>query len=225
MSTGLKVGLTFARDCALQVCERLAIDQAGVMGSIRRGCGSVGDIDLVAPMPVSCPSDALYSKILRNFQEEDKPEMLPRPVVAGALGKVVQGVKPGFKACALMARFGDLDIKVEIHRYVDGPRGNRGWIEILRTGPAEYGQGFLSRWKSVQRIQMVNRGSIDGFLVDCRGVAVPTPTEEVAFEMAGLKFVPPEKRPSVDVIGGMVRGSGGGGNATSGISLSSAGAA
>lgn len=214
MSTGLKVGLTFARDCALQVCERLGIDQAGIMGSIRRGCGSVGDIDLVAPWPGEGAAmhlrDPLCSAILRNFQEQDKPGFLPRPVVSGAMGKVGLGVKPGFKWCQLMAWFGDIELEVQIHRYVDGPRGNRGWIEIMRTGPEEYSTGFLSRWKSSQGIQMVNKGSVGGFLVDRMGVPVATPTEEVAFERAGLKFVPPEKRPS---------------NVGSGFYLSSVGAA
>lgn len=201
MSGGLRVGLPFARECALQVCARLGIDPVGIMGSIRRGCASVGDIDLVAPLPAPGARDVLFGAIVQNFQAADKPGFLPRPLIAGAMGRIEKGDAAGFKYCGLIGTFGDIELKVQIHRYVDGPRGNRGWIEIMRTGPEEYSHGFLSRWKSVQRIQMVNQGSVGGFLVDCRGVVVPTPTEESAFEAAGLRFVAPGQRGKTGVVG------------------------
>lgn len=233
MSQGLRVGLTYAQDCAMQVCERLRIDPAGIMGSIRRGCGSVGDIDLVAPLPaalvgavdgggdgcdVRLGRDDLCARIESLFERPRPEGFLPGgPVVAGALGRIEKGVAPGFKCCSLVARFGDLSIGVQIHRYVDGPRGNKGYVEILRTGPREFTMGLFSRWKSGHGMQQLTEASERGFLVDAVGRAVATPTEASVFEGCGMRWVPPERRGVTGVIGGS--------GAPGGISLSSSGAA
>jgi hypothetical protein len=113
------------------------------------------------------------------------------------------GFKPGFKYCDLLIDVPVLcpeleetvaALSVQIHRYWLGPAGNRGWIQLMRTGPAEFGQYILTRWKEKQRLSSGVPGSVNGFLVDRDGKAVPTPEEADVFAAVGIPFIPVDQR-------------------------------
>ncbi len=67
-----------------------------------------------------------------------------------------------------------------------------GW-----SGPSEFGQWFLGRWKERMGIPVGDpsrKASIDGYMVNAGGTIVPVASEEDAFRLIGANFVPPERR-------------------------------
>ena len=114
-------------------------------------------------------------------------------VLERCLGRAIKGVKPGFRYCQLEMplRFEPRAlVKVDIFRFVPGPMGNRGWIELIRTGPAELGQKACARWKYISR----GGYSEDGFPHRADGTRLPVPTEMDAFELLGWDYIEPEYR-------------------------------
>jgi ParB/RepB/Spo0J family partition protein len=111
-------------------------------------------------------------------------------------GAALRGLKPGFRSCELLVELlrkstGEWhSLPVQIHRYT--PQ-NRGWIELMRTGPSELGILFLERWKKVYGLGD-SEASRSGHLRNSYGDIVPVRTEEEAFEKCGIPYVPPDRR-------------------------------
>ncbi|MDX2147592.1 MAG: hypothetical protein SFZ23_08730 [Planctomycetota bacterium] len=191
-----------------------------IVGSIRRESPLVHDIDLIAPLP-SDPeaTDWLYEAIAHDSEPAAEPEPKPRqdgmglfaatvapaepqPKSLGKRCRVVRGVRKGFLACTVEVRvrmgpgshepFGTLQLQV--FRYVPGLHGNRGWVELMRTGPAEFGRDFLVLYRETQRIPNGQPASRDAFLLDSSGQSVPTPDEQACFNLIGRPFIEPKNR-------------------------------
>lgn len=218
MSVGLRIPLGRADAVAAAIMRLWDMNApaCAVVGSVRRRKAEVGDIELIAPLPEVCtrpidplgpkpekPTDAtdpLYARMLATTGADAglfEPD--PPPPVARA----VEGLKPGFLAASLEVNIAGIagpadgaamPIPVQVYRYTPGERGNRGWIELMRTGPREFGIWFLTQWKAAQECTGDRRGSIDGWLVDRYGVRVPTPSEDDCFRLIRRAFVPPEER-------------------------------
>lgn len=201
MSTGTRVTLEQADRIAAALFTRWKFppgDTCAVVGSVRRRKPDVGDLELIAPW-CDPAKDWVYRAIAESMKAEGifAGSESERPV-----GFPLEGLKPGFKACTLS--IGMLDsrsgetvwMKVQIFRYVPGDRGNRGWIELMRTGPDEFGRWFLGRWKKAFDIPFGADGkaSTNGFLVDRHGKPVFTPTEADCFRILRLPHITPENR-------------------------------
>jgi len=203
VSSGVRFSLLQADQVVAHLVQAWSLDRLGaeVAGSVRRRCPTIGDVEFIAPLPAEGKPDPLHDAIAQTlelagglFQAE------PRKTI----GRPVRGFKPGFTACSLLIRPWGQDITCEIHRYT--PR-NKGWIEIMRTGPREFGIKFLQRWKQVHDIPGGDGGqeaSIHGHLVDRNGHIVPVATEKECFEKVGWKLYAPEERARAVGIGAQV---------------------
>lgn len=214
MSTGIRVPLDVAQRCAASLMARWGMSEPDclVAGSIRRGSPTVGDIDLIAPMPgakgTAFDRDPLFEAIAADvgvdpaagrevslFASASMPAARTKPI-----GEGVQGVNLGFRSCKGIFKFsndalGRFVLPVQVERYWPGEMSNRGWKILMRTGPAEFSTLVLRRWKhACGTVGTADKGSDQGFLVDAAGNPVSTPTEERVFEMAGLMYVRPEDR-------------------------------
>ena len=187
----------------------------GVVGSLRRGRQAIGDIDLIAPMPTDANRDGLRFRIDCCFAPAKPPAPAkpttgdlfatpPPPTDEASIarvfrgvplaGRVLQGGSPMFRRVSLELTAGPaIGQKVEIHRFDPGPNGNRGWIELIRTGPAEFAQAIVTRWQHV-RGRPFERGSVEGYPLDMGGSKLPVKDEEAAFRLVGLGFIPPNER-------------------------------
>lgn len=180
-----------------------------VVGSVRRRRDEVGDLEIVAPLPVGWQTrkltpadDPLFRRIDATMQNRyvDESNALfyarsNETPAAPPIGTAVRGLKPGFLACSLILRpWEGTEIPCQVYRYTPD---NRGWLLIERTGPRDFGIWFLWRWKVRFGIPVADesrRASIDNHLVDAGGKVVSVATEEEAFRLAGERFVPAEER-------------------------------
>ncbi len=191
-----RIPLALAADMAGAIMAglRLKEPEAMVVGSIRRGCADVGDIEIIAPLPEPDAQDWLFKAIGELFLNgDDFGSMYPRK---GTIGSVLRGHRPGFGYCQLRALLPDLPaVNVDIFRYTPGAKGNRGWVELQRTGSAEFAKSVLSEWKRLcGTLGSGVEGSRDGFLVDSMGNPRATPTEASVFKLIGREVVPPGLR-------------------------------
>lgn len=198
MSDGPKLPRAIALELAETLVRELAfhLDPGGVLvcGSLRRERQNIGDIDLAAELPMPGGDDRLAREIIKRFTRRPVAGMLFEPkLVKGSMGWIRDGAVAGFKACRLTLVSEPHTIDVEIHRYVAGPVGNRGWVELMRTGPVEFSQWLLTRHK-VRQGRSTKPGSVHGYLVDREGAAIPTPTEADVFRLVGLEYIPPAGR-------------------------------
>lgn len=185
--------------------EAAAREGIEVVGSIRRRRETVGDIEIIAPMPRAADPEKVQSSEDRLFRELNLCVSNPwvdgsgslfaaAPDTSRAFGTAVRGLKPGFKACSLRLAAYGVEVGFDVFRY--DPL-NAGWVKLCRTGPSEFGQWFLGRWKERMGIPVGDpkrQASVDGYLVDDRGNVVPVGSEEEAFRLIGANFVPPERR-------------------------------
>lgn len=180
-----------------------------VVGSVRRRLPTVGDMEIIAPLPpgwetkkLTPAEDPLFRRInstMSNpFRDGSMASLfaVPQddlPGGNGIMGTAIRGLKPGFLACSLVLRpWQGIEIPCQIYRYT--PQ-NRGWMLIERTGPAEFGKWFLWRWKVRYGIPIAtHQASINNHLVTASGQVVPVVNEEEAFRLAGEQYVPPEER-------------------------------
>lgn len=196
MSTGVRIDRCIAEAIAARCMGRWAMREGcAVVGSIRRRRPHVGDIEIIAPMPVSDgvrpPHDALHTTIAESCAGEG----LFNVDAETPVGTAIKGLKPMFRYCAIDVFADDHPeggIKVEIHRYDPGPGGNRGLIELIRTGPAEHGQRILAEYARM-------RGGTcpaaeGGYLLAIDGARVPTPSEDDVYRLVGMAWVHPETR-------------------------------
>ncbi|MGH7243633.1 MAG: hypothetical protein ACREJD_09475 [Phycisphaerales bacterium] len=197
MSAGTRLPLAWAQDAAraLMAMWRMPVDSCMVVGSVRRGKEDVGDLEFTARMPVDRRHDELFRAISPTIKAEGLFEGTTK-----TYGKALEGFKPGFKYCRLLMNLDrdgkEFEIPVQIHRYAHD-EGNRGWIEIMRTGPEKFGPAFLRRWKEHHGIAAGRQASVDGHLVSSGGRIVAVRTEAIAFELCGMKFIEPQQRDAV----------------------------
>jgi len=232
MSTGPRLPLALARAVAYRLMShwRLVEPASMIVGGIRRESETVGDIDIIAPMPSPGEEDTLAETMrlcLDPAQAADQPALFagttPHQRVR-TIGRVIKGLKPGFKCCDFELwqapetpeRRAELEaagftaenkyaVKVQLSRYTRGggfehAPSNRGWYEIRTTGDEEFGKNFLRAWKYLRGIGAESEGSKDNFLVDERGQVRSTPTEYHAFELIGCIWVPPRLRTGPEAI-------------------------
>ena len=169
-----------------------------VVGSVRRGVGTVGDLEVLLPAAPAA-ADPVYGRIAATVRRRVRGV----PVLFGddapgatIVGEELRGLVPGFLAASLSVwpqggNESDRRVPVQVYRYT--PR-NLGWTLIMRTGPREFGMHFLLNWKRLYSIAAHRQASVDGHLVDRVGEVVTVATEEEAFTMCGMRFVPPEQR-------------------------------
>lgn len=214
MSDGPRIPLEKAEEFVLAIFQRrlgfasieeAARDGVEVVGSIRRRRSDIGDIEIIAPMPRAADPEKVQSSEDRLFRELNLCVSNPwvdgsgslfasAPDTSRAFGQAVRGLKPGFKACSLKLAAYGVEIGLDVFRF---DAHNAGWVKLCRTGPSEFGQWFLGRWKERMGIPVGDpkrQASIDGYLVDDRGQIVPVATEEEAFRLIGSNFVQPDRR-------------------------------
>lgn len=219
MSQGPRIKLGDAR----RLCQDLwniwgLDDKAVVVGSVRRGLPEVGDIEIVVPAQVPALKvtqagnehiDFLFIRINGSMSNPwthpkakersmfDPPEPVTERVIEPEpdqiIGEAVRGLKPGFLSASLLLRPLGLEVPCQLYRYT--PK-NRGWIELMRTGPADFGRLFLIAWKRRWNIPHEQQASIDGHLVNRDGEIVHVPDEHAAFSLCGMEFILPESRDS-----------------------------
>lgn len=207
MSIGDRIPLDKAKTAAAWLCQRWGVHppDCAVVGSIRRGAPTCGDIDLLAPIPEHGKPDHLYQNIAWTMgvkqDGEDKASLFGAPEREPnknpMKGEVLNGLRPYFKGCAVRLANPSTgrSMQVNVGRYVPGSKGNRGWKELMMTGPQEFGIDVLAAWKRVCGTEGTPKpGSIDGFLCDGMGNIRATPTEVHVFYLARMIALPPERR-------------------------------
>jgi hypothetical protein len=165
-----------------------------LVGSARRQRPDVGDLEFTCRAPAEGGPDVLFEAMDRTMAVEGLFGASTVPVA-----KPLKGFKRGFGYCDVLVDLhrqdngAEFQVRVQIHRWAwDG--ANRGWIELMRTGPTDFGQWFLHAWKRHHGIQPEADASRDGRLIGVDGVPVPTPREEDAFTACGLTWIEPERR-------------------------------
>lgn len=113
---------------------------------------------------------------------------------ADPLGELVKGY------CELLGE-DSFYLPLQIFRYTPGVQGNRGWIELMRTGSADFSKAVLECWKWVCGTKGTSApGSADGFLVDSLGNRRFTRNEYQVFQLIGCVWVAPEKRTGPEAL-------------------------
>lgn len=174
---------------------------------------TVHDVDLIAGLPDEGEDDVLYER-LRTLLGDPKaaaknPLFGEVACPPSPFGQATSGLAPRFKKCVIEMPLPGAEaaiepgwrlpftLKIEIHRYTPGAKGNRGWVQMIRTGPGAksdqeigWGEMMLHRWK--QR----NPGgcSRDAFPCLPDGSRVPVWDEMRAFALVGLQYIPPHAR-------------------------------
>ena len=193
MSDGPRIKLDDALKMAAGFIDRLGVAGGAVqvVGSVRRRTETVGDLDLVAPLPPAgkpgVSDDPLYRVLLARADRRGAG-------LFDASGTkhwvAVSGVKCGFREALLLLTFNQwFELPCQIYRYTPA---NAGWITLIRTGPEGFGARFLTQWKRTWGI--TEQASVNGHLVDKAGRVVPVATEREAFALCGMKWVEPEDR-------------------------------
>jgi hypothetical protein len=197
MSEGNRLPLEDAQAAAafIMLMWGLNTPDAMLAGSARRRRPTVGDLEFTCRGVAEGEPDPLYDRIAKTvrlgglFGERD----------ADLPAEAVKGFKRWFGYCELVVHLVHnptgtaFSVPVQIHRW-DANGSNRGWIELMRTGPLDFGIWFLTAWKKRWGIKPDHRASSEGTLYDGQGKAVWVATELEAFQMAGLKYVEPHER-------------------------------
>ena len=219
MSQGVRIPLATAQRVATFLFERWGMDSATclVVGSVRRERPTVGDLEILAPLPqeavrggvagpIGPEHDPLFRRINASMQHpwcHEGGALFAKPATEGpidVIGDAVSGLAPGFRSLNLrvFGKAGPQDpvaeLPVQVYRSTPA---NHGWMMVMRTGPAEFGQWFLHQWKLAHGIPVGNAAhpaSLNGHLVDARRAVVPVLTEREAFDKAGLTYIEPRLR-------------------------------
>lgn len=208
MSAGVRMSLEWGLAAAQELFRRWQLNPSSclVCGSVRRRKSEIGDLDIIAPLPELRNADELYRTIDRTvivpqekvglFIEQQTPKFV----------EAVSGLKPYFKSASLVVHLEGTDrasgqsrdfaIPVQINRYTEA---NRGWMEIYKTGPREFGVWFLVKWKERWGIPLGrdSKASHENHLRDNQGGIVPVRDEAEAFAKCGIAHIAPEDREEV----------------------------
>lgn len=140
--------------------------EAHVVGSLRRRCEEIGDIELI-----------VHREAQIRFE-----------VATGGLfdtGCYVH-VKGGLLGGRYwQIRHSTLGFNVDLFRF---DNDNRGSIMLIRTGPAAFSKRFVTA------LLEVGRRHKEGYVRDGDGRIIRCPTEAMAFKLAGMREIPPEER-------------------------------
>lgn len=186
-STGRRMTLAQAEAIVARLQETYFGGSSGgggaiVVGSVRRRCETVGDIELILPPGLPGAVDRIErdtrpkigsaAKLFDPPAEED-----PRRF------RLVRGGKEAWKSRQLEHVEGGW--RLDLYR---ADRLNLGSMMLIRTGPAEFSRRFVTSLRG--------RGlrHEDGYVRDRAGDIVPCPTEEAAFRLAGMPILAPEDR-------------------------------
>lgn len=163
-----------------------------VAGSIRRGLPTVGDIEIVLlprmyppedrdlfGNPVGEPSDRIDTSI----SEANRIESCSSGTGRGAW---LERLNKGKRYIKLRDRYLDLQIDLFVVR----PPAEWGPIFAIRTGSALFSQRLVT---GLHRKGLRCRG---GRVVDKRGRAISSPTEEMFFKLCGVEWTKPSERKS-----------------------------
>ena len=200
----MSAGPRFPLSAADRVCEEIRKRwglSLEVVGSVRRRRASVGDIELIAPLPegwdrkhIMPADDPLFQTINATMQKPWQLEgLFGEPVIEpeSPMGRIERGLKPGFRAASFTLFAWGREFPCQVYRYTPA---NRGWMQIERTGPREFGIHFLVAWKKQYSIPREKQASINNHLVDVLGEIVQVKDEATAFQKAGMRQIPPEER-------------------------------
>lgn len=208
--------------CDNRLDPRTLLEVVGSLARIGKPCNdwrdenTVHDVDLLAGLPGEDQDDTLYESLrtlLGDRKAAEKAPLFDSTANPGsAYGTATSGLAPRFKKCVIeMPLPGAPDaidagwrlpftLKIEIHRYTPGALGNKGWVQMIRTGPGAksenelgWGEMMLHRWKHR------NPGGCSRDAYPCLpdGTRVPVPDEERAFALVGLKWIEPKLRTTV----------------------------
>jgi hypothetical protein len=214
VSSGPRIPLSEARSIAERVIAAWGIGEHTIVGSIRRECEDVGDIEICVPHPEPVSfyqggrdgdrpaiADPLFERLASTLKLAGDKSLFAS---AGKFGREIKGVKHGFRYCQAEVMLEDgaakRPITVEIHRYRQGSLTNRGWIVLMRTGPEEFSQAVLRGWKARHKRGIHHAGSEDGFLVDDAGRPFSTPDEMTIFNRLRALYVAPRDRLGQDSL-------------------------
>lgn len=196
MSEGARLDLGEALGAAECIARMWGItgDDALLVGSARRRRPTVGDIEFTCRRPAPGERDVLFDA------------MDPTMETGGLFGagtvpiaRPLKGFKRGFGYCDCLVEVTNeitrqaVRVRVQIHRW-DPDGFNRGWIELMRTGPSGFGIHFLAAWKKRWGIPPSAKASVDGMLFNAAGNQVKVATESEAFIKCGMSWVAPEQR-------------------------------
>jgi hypothetical protein len=197
VSSSRRIQIGIARQLAGDLFNRWGMSPATCMivGSVRRNCPDVGDLEFTAPLPAG-DADPLYDKISGTLIPTEGLGLFDcADAEPSRIGWANRGFKPGFAAASITVKHRIIGmIAVEIYRYTGGDQGNRGWVEIMRTGPRDFCTYFLDRWKTRHGIARDKHALVENQLRDMHGYVIPVPTEARAFELAGMDWVEPDRR-------------------------------
>jgi hypothetical protein len=206
-----------------------------VVGSLRRAYrtpawarATAHDADLLCVLPGKDQPDPLYERLRDRIGD---PAQAGTPLFIGtptSAFRIEGGLRPGFKTVTITC---DLEastlgvgpawksagtLEMRIHRYTPGAEGNRGWVQMIWTGPEgddhhpSWSEMMLSRWK-----RRTGGRTSECFPADHNGRRVPVPTETEAFRLVGLDWIAPSARTSHlarELMGGFGRDFGGHGS-------------
>lgn len=204
MSAGVRLSNEWALGAARVLFERWDMhpSSCAIVGSVRRRLPEIGDLDLIAPLPELRQRDTLFESIdLTVIKPAAKAALWE---IGGREQRFVE-VKSGhnryFKSLSVIAHLeatnerGELQtypIPVQVSRYT---RDNRGWMELYKTGPREFGVWYLLRWKEIHGIPDRQAASVHNHLRGADGVTViPLESENDCFRVLGITPVPPQER-------------------------------
>ena len=168
-------------------CERIEI-----AGSIRRRKPEVGDIELVAvPRIESTVEYDLWGNQVtttRSLLNARRDELLDE----GTLAEHPDDPKRGPRYSKLWIP----DAGVQLDLFTASADFSFGLILLLRTGPADYSQRFVTQIKQRRPAHHVAGGELHGGM-QCWGTpctVVPTPEERDVFRATGVPWVEPWDR-------------------------------
>lgn len=165
-----------------------ACDRIEVAGSIRRGKPMVGDIELVA---VSRGAVELIGLWGDEMSLDRLPGAIDTLIDEGVLAAHPTDPKRGPRYSKLVHE--PTGIQVDLF---SPPADSFGIIFLIRTGPADYSQRFVTDMKRGPRPHHVTGGQLHKG-IQCWGIPctmVPTPDEESVYAALGLPFVEPGDR-------------------------------
>jgi len=191
-----------------------------VVGSLRRGAATVGDVELVIVPTVertplardaeqldlfgtAAPKPQEYTESVPLLGFLDGISRLTDPRAGGSPVQFYEGAAGPFHATLTRGpQWGRVYRKVNVTLWEAGhldfpvdlflaSPANVGWVTVLRTGPKDWNLWLLHGMKSR------DLRSQDGFIWagDRR---LDTPTEDSVFSLLGLTYVQPEDRSVVD---------------------------
>ncbi len=173
-------------DLLAPACARLEI-----AGSIRRRKTMVGDVELLAIPRMVRVAVVDASDLFKPVTHTTVNQLWAALDEFAAQRKLLY-IRQGERYRAFRWPFHGDSIQVDLFTATAETWGNQF---MIRTGSAEFSQLMMARYR------VAGYASVDGAvhrLVDGKPAdAIPTPTEESVFQIAGMKYVAPQFREAV----------------------------